>query len=299
MLSLYTTAVTAASVLGDHERALDLVSRMSSVGVKPNVKTLTSLIGACLTNDRPDLASEVYKRTEAPDGYAMSQGIQAFCGTGDLASAAKILSTQRRGSRQLSGRALMKGYETIVTTAIQLGDLGMARKMFTELLAKSYIPSKYIHTEPSSKHWVCGTKDSSSWREQGWLSSTFNFFCFSLIRFNAGSLALDPLLYAAVIVCGKQLGGLNREVSLLLIKSKALSGGPSAKVVVLEGEATISEHLVVQWEELVHDRETVDQLTSDAVLLPPLEVSVNKRSSGTILFAEQFVSELSRPTEQQ
>ena len=33
---LYTTAITAASVLGDHERALELVSRMTATGVKAN-----------------------------------------------------------------------------------------------------------------------------------------------------------------------------------------------------------------------------------------------------------------------
>merc|ERR1712127_800700 len=38
-VQLYTTAITAAAALGDHERALDLVSRMNRAGVKPNKKT--------------------------------------------------------------------------------------------------------------------------------------------------------------------------------------------------------------------------------------------------------------------
>ena len=72
----------------------------------------------------------------------MSQGLQAFCRSGDLTSAAKLLSDQKRGSRSLSGKELMQGYEAIVTTAVRSGDYGVARQLFTELLDKSYIPSK-------------------------------------------------------------------------------------------------------------------------------------------------------------
>lgn len=40
-VELYTTAITAASRLGDYERALDLLTRMQASGVKPNIKTLS------------------------------------------------------------------------------------------------------------------------------------------------------------------------------------------------------------------------------------------------------------------
>merc|ERR1712232_939313 len=82
------------------------------------------------------------KRIDSPDGYAMSQGLESFCLSGDLQGAAELLSSQKRGNRILSGKQLMQGYETIVTTAVKYGDYDVARTTFTELLAKSYIPSK-------------------------------------------------------------------------------------------------------------------------------------------------------------
>ena len=65
---------------------------------------LRALMGACLSNQRPDLGAEVYKRISSPDAYAMSQGLEAFCRSGDLPAAAELLSTQKRGSRTLSGK---------------------------------------------------------------------------------------------------------------------------------------------------------------------------------------------------
>ena len=56
---LYTTAITAASVLRNYERALELVTRMSAKGVKPNVQTLTAVVGACLSAHKPDLAVKI------------------------------------------------------------------------------------------------------------------------------------------------------------------------------------------------------------------------------------------------
>lgn len=81
---LYTMAITAASTLKDHERALELVSRMAANGVKPNLKTMTSVMGACMAAKRYDLAYQIYQRIDAPDGYAMTQGLRALCQLGNF-----------------------------------------------------------------------------------------------------------------------------------------------------------------------------------------------------------------------
>jgi len=285
---LYTTAVTAASVLGDHNKALDLVSRMSSVGIKPNTKTLTSLVGACLASDRPDLASEVYKRIDAPDGYAMSQGIEAFCRARDLRSAAKVLSSQRRGSRELSGKELMKGYETVVTTALALGDFGMARTMFTELLAKSFIPSKSMFRAMISAMGLL---------EKGQLAlepierdpEQFQFLLFLIDSIRQRKIAIDSLLYSAAISCGYQLGGPSSEVALLLVQAKSAACEKSAKEINVDDVSV--EPLAVQWEELPNDSATllVKELKSNSALLPPLDVLVNNKSTRAVFFAEKFL----------
>eukprot|EP01083_Nonionella_stella_P318318 1162847_1 len=83
-VQLYTTAITAAATLGDHERALELVSRMTFAGVKPNMKTLTSLMGACLSAENYKYALEVYGKINNPDGYAVMLGIRGHAKIGDF-----------------------------------------------------------------------------------------------------------------------------------------------------------------------------------------------------------------------
>jgi pentatricopeptide repeat protein len=283
---LYTTAVTAASKLGDHDRALELVSRMTALGIKPNLKTLTALMGACMANDRPDLAAEIYKKIDAPDGYAMAQGLQAFCRSGDLKAAAQLLSTQKRGSRSLSGKELMTGYETIVITAVESGDYSTARRMFTELLEKSYIPSKAMLRN------IIG---AMGLLEQGKLvleyverdPEHFQFLLFLIDAIERRNMAVDAFLYAATIACGNQIGGKQREVASLLIKSKSAFG---AAIAVEVEENTLSEALAVQWEEVALKDELLKKLKTNSALLPRLEVSVGKRDTRAVFFAEKFMS---------
>jgi len=285
-----TTAVTAASKLGDHERALDLVSRMTALGIKPNFKTLTALMGACLANARPDLAAEVYKRIDSPDGYAMSQGLESFCLSGDLQGAAELLSSQKRGNRILSGKQLMQGYETIVTTAVKYGDYDVARTTFTELLAKSYIPSKAMLRK------IIGAMGLI---ERGQLvleyverdSAQFKFLLFLIDSMEQRNLAVDAFLYAATIACGNQLGGRYREAALLLLRSKRAFDEAGGRVVSLEqGEKTLNEPMRVLWEEVMLEDETLKKLLSNSALLPYLAVSVSKRDARAVFFAEKFMS---------
>jgi pentatricopeptide repeat protein len=125
---LYTTAITAASAVGNHERAFELVSRMNAAGVKPNLKTLTALMGACLSSGKHDLAVSVYRRIDKPDGYAMMAGVRAMCASGAIADAAALISKQRSGTLSMSGKQVVESYQEVIRASLESEDYSLARK---------------------------------------------------------------------------------------------------------------------------------------------------------------------------
>jgi pentatricopeptide repeat protein len=287
---LYTTAVTAAALLGDHERALDLVSRMSAIGVKPNIKTLTALMGACLSNKRPDLAAQVYRKIDSPDGYAMLQGLKAFCLSGDLLSASKMLLTQQRGSRTLSGKQLMEGYEFLATTAIARGNYSTARSAITELLGKSYIPSKVMLRKViralgliEKEHLVMEYDVERDPRQ-------FEFLLFLIDSMQQRNLSVDAYLYAATITCGNQLGDRYRDVASLLVKAKGAHDEIGGTVVSLD-KGTGNDHMAIPWEEVLEAKDDfVKILAASPALMPTLPVLVSDRDTKVVFFAEKFLN---------
>lgn len=127
---LYTTAIAASAAVGNYERALDLVSRMNIAGVKPNLKTMTALMSACLSSGKAELATDVYSRIANPDGYAMLIAVRAMCANSDLASAAKLLATQRNGRVTMSGKQVMESFHVLIRSSLELGDYAVARQTF-------------------------------------------------------------------------------------------------------------------------------------------------------------------------
>lgn len=127
---LYTTAIAASSAIGNHERALDLVSRMNIAGVKPNLKTMTALMSACLSSGKAELAADVYSRIANPDGYAMLIAVRAMCANRDLASASKLLAPQRSGRVTMSGKQVMECFHVLIRSSLEFGDYAVARQTF-------------------------------------------------------------------------------------------------------------------------------------------------------------------------
>jgi pentatricopeptide repeat protein len=286
---LYTTAVTAASLLGNHERALDLVSRMTALGVKPNIKTLTALMGACLSSNRPDLAAQVYKKIDSPDGYAMLQGLKALCLSGDLPFASNILLTQQRGSRTLSGKQLMEGYEVLVTTAIARGDYRTARSVFTELLDKSYIPSKDMLRQVIKALGLVEKEHVVMEYNVQRNPQQFEFLLFLIDSMQKRKLSVDAYLYAATITCGNQLGDRYKDIASLLVKAKAGHDEIGGTVVSLDN-GTGNDHLAVPWEEVLVKDELVRKLNLSPALIPTLRVFVSSRDTKVVFFAEKFIN---------
>ena len=129
-VQLYTTAITAAATLGDYERALELVSRMTLAGVKPNMKTLTALVGACLTGKSYKYALDVYKKIAKPDGYAMMLGVRAHCETGEFETAIKMVD----GNKMMSGKQTMSSYNYIIKSALESMNYSVAQDAMVSCL---------------------------------------------------------------------------------------------------------------------------------------------------------------------
>lgn len=285
---LYTTAITAASVLGDHERALDLVSRMSANGVKPNLKTLTSVMGACLASGEPTLAAQLYRKIEKPDGYAMRQGIRALCASGDLSSAAGMIESQRRGMRLLSGQQMMMSYKNILQASLAQKDYSMARRMFSDLLEKGYIPNKSILfsiIDVLDLNRLAGPQVADVDED------TFRYLLFMIDSLSRRNLPVESILYAATIALGGRLGGHSRMLASLLAQVKSTMNAVKEEILSSSQDAKVGESKISNgWEELYDKVESLPQGALSSEQLPLLLIRVAPRDVVRILRAEQSVT---------
>ena len=51
---------------------------MNLAGVKPNKKTLTALMGACIAGKKYKAAADIFPKIKNPDNYAVSVGHEAL-----------------------------------------------------------------------------------------------------------------------------------------------------------------------------------------------------------------------------
>ncbi len=132
-VKLYTTAISAAAALGDHERALELVSRMNLAGVKPNKKTLTALMGACIAGKNYGTAAKIFHTIKNPDSYAISVGLRALCLAGKFDAALELITNHRSGQGVLTGKQVMTGYNNLIQEALSSGEFNIAREALVSL----------------------------------------------------------------------------------------------------------------------------------------------------------------------
>ena len=301
---LYTTAITAASVLGDSERAIDLLSRMSSKGVKPNLKTLTSVAGACLAGGKYELAAQVYRKIDAPDGYAMCQGIEALSKNGELNEAFEILKSQgRRKGRIMTGKQIMRSYGTLLVEALRLRDFQTAEDVFLNLMRQGNIPNKQMLQDIVQ---VCGFKDvrgliSFSLEQEDDKLSVFRFFLFVLDALRARRLPVDSYLYSVTLLLGSMIEGKARFIASLLARSKVSQGeqqllaatvGPSANMKDQSLAESTSSNLfktwVGIWDQFDSQTNMKDTLESSSSL-PSVTVRVSALDRRRLVRAEKEV----------
>jgi pentatricopeptide repeat protein len=283
---LYTTAISAAASLRNHEKAFHLVNRMKAAGVRPNMKTMSALMSACLSSNMTSLAVEVYKQIENPDAKAMCNGLAAMCYEGAFDDVSVALFDQWRSRDSvMSGKQVMEVYSIMMRQVTEQGDWVAARSAFRQFLSCGFIPSKTMYQNiieglgltPPRKRDLPFAKDIPLER--------FNFLLFVLDAIRDRNLSCDGGFYSAVLQCSSRMGGLRRKMGSLLAEARALS--ETTNLINDDHEKT-SEIVRVGWEDLLVHYDDYKELTN--VKLPHLSVNVHKNMIRQVLFAEQLVT---------
>jgi len=295
---LYTTAVAAAAALGDHERALDLVARMNRAGIRPNEKTLTALMGACLASKKYDAAIDIFAKIKRPDSYTISVGLRALCAGGQFDEALELVTEQRSGQAALSGKQVMVGYNTLIKEALLAGEYNIAREALTGLLGAGYIPSKLtFHAMTDGLSLPSDTSfNSAAMRKLA--SSTpsdekFQFLLFVLDSLERRKLAVDPAFYSSILAVGAQGGGLQKRVASLFARSRNHGHGKGAttrSAADSTDDDTPPPHRIASWEDLFENYSAYKEEHGTNVVFPAVRVTTSKKNYGRVLAAEQAVA---------
>jgi pentatricopeptide repeat protein len=282
-VNVYNIAISAASMIQDHERALELVSRMNANGIKPNLQTLTAVMGACIASDRPDLAVQLFRRIENPDGYAMAQGISSLWKSGALASAADYIEEHGGRDSAMTGSEIMRSYTDIFRAAVRADDLDIARRVLTDLLKKGYIPKKQMFSSISD---VVRAKRSPRPTKQVTLrEDMFDLCLFIIDSLRNRNLPIDGSFYATTLMVGNRLGGLSRKIASLLAASKTVEETNQQLLATTESEPTNSYH---PWEELKNNYNSYKSSLEDK--LAPLPVRIPANNMRAVMKAEYLVA---------
>jgi pentatricopeptide repeat protein len=299
---LYTTAMTAAAKIGDYARALELLSRMKVLGIKPNLKTMTTLLGACLAAGKPDLAVDIYRRIPSPDPYAVSQGLAALAEAGRVDEALLMLADRGSVAGKLQGKKLNRVYEVMMKKTIDSGDYDIARKVVESLLAKGNIPSKAIFQTIFHGMGLLVTKglvSRISFSDDGLVKrgeldeldlKKFKFLLFLVDSISSRNLPCEASLYSIILSYGAHLGGLPKKVATLMGAAKTAAGVYENNKKLIEEEIPGSSSVAKGWEEVFTSYDDIRSQIQSPSSLPMLRVRIASREVPRVLRAEKFVS---------
>jgi pentatricopeptide repeat protein len=289
-VQLYTTAITAAATLGDYERALEFVSRMTFAGVKPNIKTLTSLMGACLTGKHYGYALDVFKKINKPDGYATMLGIRAFSNLGEFDSALSMVDN----NEEMTGKQIMSSYSYIISRALEQRNYEAATAAMNNLMKNNFIPSKEIlrkiieslglNFSREKKAKMVDNRDESYKIEE---MKKFKFLLYVLDTLEKRKLHASAQFYNCILFEGARLGKLYKKIASIIQKARVDTLSHNAEIGQEEGSNGLQ---VIHWIDLLENyseyRDNLDQLA-----LPLVRVRINsEKEIRQVLFAEQNVT---------
>lgn len=299
---LYTTAMTAAAKIGDYTRALELLSRMKGLGIKPNMKTMTTLLGACLAAGKAELAVDIFRRISNPDPYAVTQGLVALAEAGNIDESLTMLADRKSDAGKLKGKKLNQIYEAMMKKAISTGDYSVARRVIESLLGRGNIPSKAIFQTIFHGMGLLMTKglvSRVSFSEDGLVRKgelneldleKFKFLLYLVDAISKRNLPCEASLYSIILSYGAHLGGLPKKLATLMGAAKTASGFyENSKQLMDEGSFKKSS-VTSGWEELFTSYDDVRGLIESPASLPLLRVRVATREVPRVLRAEKFVS---------
>jgi len=291
-VQLYTTAITAAATLGDYERALELVSRMTFAGVKPNMKTLTSLTGACLTGENYKYALDVYKKIEKPDGYAMLLGVRAYCKSGEFGTALNLVD----GNELMTGKQIMSSYNYIIASALEEKDYLAAKKAMDNLLKNGYIPSKMTFRKILESLYLLKSKEKKA-RIFGNQSDNdeeiekFKYLLSVLDAIEGRKLHSTGQMYSCILSQGATIGGVYRKIASLIQIQRSGSAHLQVQINHDENEETSQQTNLTRWSDILENySDYKTSIKEKSMKLPFVRVRINQRELRQVLFAEQGVT---------
>eukprot|EP00542_Grammatophora_oceanica_P011517 CAMPEP_0194040620 /NCGR_PEP_ID=MMETSP0009_2-20130614/12585_1 /TAXON_ID=210454 /ORGANISM="Grammatophora oceanica, Strain CCMP 410" /LENGTH=1010 /DNA_ID=CAMNT_0038683811 /DNA_START=131 /DNA_END=3163 /DNA_ORIENTATION=+ len=282
---LFTSAISAAAAMDDHERALSLVQRMQNAGVKPNIRTKTTVMTACLNAGKPNLAADVYRTIRKPDAAAYSKGMEALCASGDMEAAYRIL-TSKSVAGCLRGKRAMFAHRQLLGYSLAGGDFELARKVMTNLLPR-YIPDKSIIDTIIRSLELTRVKNEVLASPKEITKEGFEFLFFLLDSLRGRDLYVTSDLYEAVLRAGGRMGGLRREMCSHLVKARAAAQKKLGTR--LNGGGDDHPDDAVGWEYLLKNYDTYKGDLQNGSRLPKLNVKVSKKSIRQLREAEAAV----------
>ena len=287
---LYTTAISAASALGNHEKAFDLVSRMQVAGVKPNQKTMTALLSACMTSGKPDMAVDIYRKIENPDGVAMSKGLEAMCHLGLFQEVMTTLKEQRKRRSEMSGKQVMMTYNHLMGEALLKDDFETGRAVLNQILSVGNIPSKVLlQTVVQSLDLVPPKKSNLPFAKEI-PEERFDFLLFVIDSLTKRNVAIDPTFYIATVRAGARMDSLRRKLVSLMVEARALMEENDCKFLKDRVAVCTAPTEPLTWETLLYKYDDVKAQISDGeIQLPFLVVQLGKQMR-QVLLAEQAVT---------
>jgi len=286
---LFTTAITAASALENHEKAFHLINRMKIAGIKPNIKTLTALMGACMSSGKYALATEVYKQIEVPDAVAKSKGVEAFCLEANFDKAMEIL-TSKEGP-EMSGKQQMMAHGHLLRNSLMGGNMKVARDAFKAFLGAGFIPSKNtfliiiqaLNLVPPKKRNLPFAKVIPE--------ENFSFLLFVMDSIRERKLPCDGVFYTSVLLAGSRIGGLRRKICSLMTESRGKTEEPESyqrQTLVQDNSVPVLNE--ISWEDLLHNYDAIKADIGVHLSLPSLTVRMGKDDVRQVLTAEHEVT---------
>jgi hypothetical protein len=136
---------------------------MNTAGVKPNKKTLTALMGACIAGKQYSAAVDVFSKIKNPDSYAISVGLKALCYAEKWNEALELINDQKSGQKMLTGKEVMMGYNNLLQRALESGAFSVAREAFvsfhdTFLRMFHAILLTHLHLTVARLDWLFGCR---------------------------------------------------------------------------------------------------------------------------------------------
>ena len=287
---LYTTAISAAASLKNHEKAFHLINRMKEAGVRPNMKSMSALMSACLSSGMTNLAVDVYREIKDPDGIAMTKGLEAMAFEGNFADVSVCLREQWSSrNKVMSGKQIMDTYTVLLKQALKQGNLESARTAFRQLLQSGFIPSRAMYQAVIAGLDLVPPRSRDLPFAKKIPEDHFRFLLFVLDSIGNRNLGCDGTFYATTLLAASRMGGLYRKIGSLLAEARVfkIHGDPILKDKYSEGE-----HDCVRWESL--SRNYDDFKKSNTIRLPRCVVCVNKSFVGQNLSAEKLVTPKNR-----